>query len=166
MASTGTTPEPGPAAPAGAAAPYRELLFEVGGRTYGCDTAAVREIVPFRRCTRLPGAPPYVCGLVNLRGTIVTVLDLGLRLGGPAVSRDEGSVILVEQGGRVVGLGVDAMLDVQSFAAGEVEAADAGGGAGDGSGVATAAAVRGVARVGRGVAVLLDVGSIIRQALL
>ena len=168
MASTSTTPEPAPAAPRpDDAASHRELLFEVGGRVYGCDTAGVREIVPFRRCTRLPGAPPYVCGLINLRGTIVTVLDLGLRLGGGPVNRSEGSVILVEQGARVVGLGVDELRDVQRFAADEIEAADAGWGVegGRGTGGATAA-VRGIARVGPDVAVLLDVGSIITQALL
>lgn len=138
----------------------------MGGRIYGCAIAAVREIVPFRRCTRLPGAPPYVCGLINLRGTIVTVLDLGLRLGGEPVNRTEGSVILVEQGARVVGLGVDELRDVQRFGAEEVEAADAGRRVEGGSGGATAATVRGIARVGPDVAVLLDVGSIIRQALL
>ena len=131
---------------------------------YGCEIGAVREIVPFRRCARLPGAPAYVCGLINLRGTIVTVLDLGLRLGGAAVDRAEGSVILVEQGTRVVGLGVDEMKDVQRFAAEEIEAADAGAGAEEGG--EGAAAVRGVARVGPNVVVLLDVGSIIKQALL
>ena len=162
MASTTSAPD------ATASAADRYLLFGVGGRLYGCEIAVVREIVPFRHCTRLPDAPPYICGLINLRGTVVTVLDLGLRLGGRAVDRVEGSVILVEQGARVVGLGVDELRDVQRFAADEIEAADAGWGVegGGGTGGATAAAVRGIARVGPDVAVLLDVGSIITQALL
>ena len=145
---------------------HRELLFGVGGRMYGCEIAVVREIVPFRRCTRLPGAPPYVCGLINLRGTIVTVLDLGLRLGGAAVDRNEGSIVLVEQGARVVGFGVDEMRDVQRFAPDAVEAADAAvtGAVVDGN--TAAGAVRGIARVGPNVVVLLDVGAIIKQALL
>ena len=49
---------------AGASLP-RMLLFGVGGRVYGCEIEVVREIVPFRRCTRLPGAPPFVCGPVS-----------------------------------------------------------------------------------------------------
>ncbi len=145
---------------------HRYLLFGVGGRIYGCEIARVREIVPFRRCTRLPGAPSYVAGLINLRGTVVTVLDLGLRLGGAAVDRSEGSVILVEQGGRVVGVGVDEMRDVQRFAPEEIEAADAQAVGAAGSGTTASGAVRGIARVGPAVVVLLDVGSIIKQALL
>jgi purine-binding chemotaxis protein CheW len=141
----------------------RYLLFRLGGHSYACNIDVVREIVPFRRCTRLPGAPAYVCGLINLRGTLVTVLDLGVRLGGQPVNRNEGSVILVEQGTRVVGLGVDEMREVQRLAPGEIEAADAAVGGGPGG---AAGAVRGIARVGSGVVVLLDVGSIIKQALL
>jgi purine-binding chemotaxis protein CheW len=139
-------------------------VFGVGGGLYGCEIDVVREIVPFRRCTRLPGAPPYVCGLINLRGTVVTVIDLGLRLGGAPVDRAEGSVILVEHAGRLVGLGVDEMRDVQRLADADIELADgAGGGDAHGSG---GGAVRGIARVAAGVVVLLQAAPIIRQALL
>src|SRR6478752_4141786 len=74
----------------------RTLLFRVSGSVYGCDIDAVREIIPYRRATRLPGAPPYVQGLINLRGTIVTVLDLGARLDAtrPAMRDMGGSIIL------------------------------------------------------------------------
>jgi purine-binding chemotaxis protein CheW len=144
---------------------HRYLLFGVAGRTYGCEIDVVREIVPFRRCTRLPGAPEYVCGLINLRGTVVTVLDLGLRLGAAPVDRAEGSIVLVEQGSRVVGLGVDEMRDVQRLGAGEIDSSDGAGAEGAGNGSA-GGAVRGIARAQAGVVVLLDVGSIIKQALL
>jgi purine-binding chemotaxis protein CheW len=154
-----STAPPRDAADADADAAQRHLVFGVGGRLYACEVALVREIVPFRRCTRLPGAPPYVCGLINLRGTVVTVLDLGLRLAGKPVNRDEGAVILVERAGRLVGLGVDELRDLQVVSPAAVEAADARGAA-DGTG-----AVRGVVRVGGEVVVLLDVGSIITHAL-
>jgi purine-binding chemotaxis protein CheW len=160
-----TTPESAPLKAADATADAgaeRYLLFRIGEHSYGCPIDVVREIVPFRRCTRLPGASAFVCGLINLRGTLVTVLDLGMRLGGGAVNRNDGSVILVEQGARVVGLGVDEMREVQRLAAADIEAAEASAG----SGAATTGAVRGIARVGSGVVVLLDVGSIIKQALL
>jgi len=52
------------------------LLFRVRGATYGCDIGATQEIIPLRPMTRVPGAPAYVRGLINMRGTIVTVLDL------------------------------------------------------------------------------------------
>lgn len=118
----------------------------------------MREIVPFRRCTRLPGAPPHVCGLINLRGSIVTVIDLGRRLGLTDAAREAGSVILVESGTRVVGLGVDEVQDVQPATESQFE-----------SPVASApedAAVSGVGHVAGQVVVLLDVEAIVRHALL
>ena len=60
LASTETIPESRAAA--------RTLLFRVAGKVYGCDIDAVREIIPYRRATRLPGAPSFVQGLINLRG--------------------------------------------------------------------------------------------------
>ena len=160
MASSTPTPEPLPVATA-----HRHLLFAVGGRVYGCEVALVREIVPFRACTRLPGAPAYVCGLINLRGTVVTVLDLGLRLGAAAIDRSDGSVVLVDHGARVVGLAVDELRDVQRFDPDAVEAVDAGD-ARPGDGSSVGGAVRGVARAGADVVLLLDVNAIITQALL
>ncbi|HEU4641819.1 MAG TPA: chemotaxis protein CheW, partial [Gemmatimonadaceae bacterium] len=71
----------------------------------------MREIIPFRRATRLPGAPPYVAGLMNVRGIIVTVLDIGVRLDATAPDRTTGSVMLIEHGTKVVGAAVDEVLD-------------------------------------------------------
>ena len=138
-------------------ATHRLLLFVLGGRLYGCDIAAVREVIPFRPATRLPGAPAHVCGLINLRGTIVTVLDLGLRVGGAAVDRTDGSIILVEHGSKLVGLAVDEVRDVHPVTAGQVEEA---GGAGDDGRIAV-----GTARLGDAVVVLLDVRAVVRQVL-
>ena len=158
MASTAPPPELTPASA------HRHLVFGVGARLYGCEVALVREIVPFRPCTRLPGAPPYVCGLINLRGTVVTVIDLGLRLGGAPADRADGSIVLVEHGPRLVGLAVDELRDVQRFEPGEVEPA-VGGQGGEGASSA-GAAVSAVARAGAEVVLLLDVGTIVTRALL
>src|SRR5688500_2346845 len=78
---------------------HRLLLFVVSGRVYACAIDPVREIIPVRKATRLPGAPEYVCGLINLRGAIVTVIDLGARLGEFTGQRTDGSIILVDHGG-------------------------------------------------------------------
>jgi purine-binding chemotaxis protein CheW len=110
--------------------------------------------VPYRPATRLPGAPNYVCGLINLRGTIVTVLDLGLRVGGKTVDRDGGSIILVENGSKLVGLAVDEVRDVQPVSEEQVESAEESDGM-----------VRGLARLGDVVVVLLDVRTVVRQVL-
>jgi purine-binding chemotaxis protein CheW len=134
----------------------RTLLFRVGATTYGCNIETVREILPYRRATRLPGAPPYVQGLINLRGTIVTVLDLGARLepGRPPVH--EGSIIMVEHGNRTVGLAVEEVMDVRVIEEeeGTVLPEQAEG------------VVRGVGHADATVVVLLEVYTLIKQALL
>src|SRR4051812_16090724 len=91
----------------------RLLVFELGGNAYACDMDAFREIVPTREMTRLPGAPDTVCGLINLRGTIVTVIDGGTALGRPAFRRAEGLILLVDFAERWVGVGVDDVRDIQ-----------------------------------------------------
>ena len=90
----------------------RTLLFRLGGAIYGCDLSLVREIIPYRRATRLPGAPAYVHGLINLRGTILTVIDLGTRLeaGRPLVV--DGSIIIIGVDARQVGFAVSDVMDV------------------------------------------------------
>jgi len=135
----------------------RLLVFTVAGKTCACELSAVREIIPCRKATRLPGAPPFVIGLINLRGSIVTVLDLGIRLGGAAVNAERGSIVLAESGTRVVGLAVDELRDVQRVARGAIEPAS-----GD---EAQEGLVRGVLQAAGEVAVLLDVGRIVTDAL-
>ena len=93
--------------------PTRRLLaFDVGGSVFACDMEAFREIAPTQRLTRLPGAPDTVCGLINLRGTIVTVLDGGVTLGKPPCARNNGLTLLVDYFERLVGVGVDDVRDI------------------------------------------------------
>ena len=91
----------------------RLLVFEVSGNGYACDMDVFREIVPNQVMTRLPGAPNTVCGLINLRGTIVTVIDGGTALGRNAFKRPEGLILLVDYMERLVGIGVDDVRDIQ-----------------------------------------------------
>ena len=104
----------------------RVLVVEAGGELYAIHVAGVREVLRARGVTRVPGAPPAMLGLVNVRGMVVTVLDLQacLRTAVPlemksavnvTVSRTEmgGSIVLLERGSRVVGLAVDAVQDVR-----------------------------------------------------
>jgi purine-binding chemotaxis protein CheW len=134
------------------------LLFDLAGQVYACEVAPVREIVPFRKAARLPGAPPYVLGLINLRGTIVTVLDLVRRLGVSDAARTRGSVLLIESGAKVVGLAVDAMRDVHQASDALFEEPLAS--------MPEGSAVRGVGQVAGQVVVLIDVEAIVRHALL
>ncbi len=137
----------------------RTLLFRVAGNVYGCDIDAVREIIPYRRATRLPGAPSHVQGLVNLRGIIVTVLDLGVRLDPSRSPMRDGSIILVGHGVRVVGVVVDEVMDVQSIPEDPVD-----GGAHEDP--LRGSLVRGLGHREEGVVVLLDIHALVTQVLL
>ena len=148
MASTETLPE--------SRATARTLLFSVAGKVYGCDIEAVREIIPYRRATRLPGAPSFVQGLINLRGTIVTMLDLGTRLDPTRPAVRDGSIILATHGTRVVGVAVDEVMDVQAI---EEEHVESHGGARD-------ALIRGLGHLEDGVVVLVDIHTLVTQVLL
>jgi len=93
--------------------PRQLVLFRLSSCTYGVALDAVREIMPWRRPTRLPGAPACVAGLLNIHGAVVTVIDLGLRLHDAAAAHSAGSVMLVEHGTSVVGVAVDEVLDIR-----------------------------------------------------
>lgn len=99
----------------------RVLVFAVAGRTRCADLDHVREIVPIAPTIRLPGAPPFVRGLINLRGTLVTVLDAAMCLYGVSADGPEASVLLVERRGRLAGIIVDSVFDIQSLPAAEVD---------------------------------------------
>ncbi len=134
----------------------RTLLFRVGESVYGCDIDSVREIVPFRRATRLPGAPPFVLGLINLRGTILTVLDLGRRLQPRRAPIGDGSIILVDYGTRVVGIAVEEVMDVRN-----VDVQETAGETDSAGGV-----VRGLGHLETTVVIVLDIYTLIKQVLL
>lgn len=107
MASTASAPDT-----ASDIAPRQLLLFKLADSTGGIELEIVREILPPSPATRLPGAPPYVRGLINVRGTVITVIDLVSRLfGHPA--RPEGPVMLIEHHNRLIGVAVDEVIEVQ-----------------------------------------------------
>ena len=93
----------------------RVLVFAVAGRTRCCELDQVREIVPISATTRLPGAPLFVRGLINLRGNLVTVLDASMSLYGVSGDDTSASILLVERGSGVAGVVVDNVFDIQSF---------------------------------------------------
>lgn len=85
--------------------PY--LLLEAAGRAFGVPLPNVLEVVSPRACTPLPGAPAEVLGLINLRGRVVTVVDLGTAMGLLDRPRPPGRVVVVDQRGARIGLSVD-----------------------------------------------------------
>jgi purine-binding chemotaxis protein CheW len=103
----------------------RLLVFEVGGSVFACEMESFREIVTPQPMTRLPGAPASVCGLINLRGTIVTVVDGGMVLGMSPYVRERGLILLVDYVERWIGVGVDDVRDIQDVPIDQFSAADA-----------------------------------------
>jgi purine-binding chemotaxis protein CheW len=139
--------------------PVRRLvLFRLGDRLYGIDLEAVREILPVRRATRVPGAPAYVAGLVNVRGTIVTVLDLGSRLDGNSSLSPDGSVILIEHRQKLVGIAVAEVNDVMALPSESIEHAS--------DRERADASIVGLGRMDDKVVIILDIHSIIKHVLL
>jgi purine-binding chemotaxis protein CheW len=98
------------------------LSFRVADQEYSVDIMSVREIRGWTQATSLPHAPDYVRGVINLRGSVLPVVDLAKRLGIEAGDPNERSVIIVvDMGGRTVGLRVDAVSDILSIPLGELQ---------------------------------------------
>ncbi|MFN3470273.1 MAG: chemotaxis protein CheW [Novosphingobium sp.] len=97
----------------------RELItFEVEGQVFGLDIMAIREIRAWSPTTRLPRVPHYVAGVVNLRGTVLPVIDLAARLGWRATEATPRHAIIVTQlGAQVSGWIVDSVSDIVTLPA-------------------------------------------------
>ena len=108
-----------------AEAARREFLTcRLGEESYGIDILKVQEIREVRQVTRVPHVSRYVRGVVNLRGAIVPVVDLGLMFGFPEpINMDEASAIVLNVDGRLVGIVVTAVSDVIALADDEIRAA-------------------------------------------
>jgi len=89
------------------------LTFRLGGEEYGIDILRVQEIRSYEEPTRIANAPHFIKGVVNLRGVIVPVVDLRIKLGCEQVQYNGFTVVIVlNVRGRVVGAVVDSVSDV------------------------------------------------------
>jgi purine-binding chemotaxis protein CheW len=112
----------GPADPPIESGGIELLTFRVGGQCYAVDIMSVREIRGWAHATSLPHAPPYVRGVINLRGTVLPVIDLALRLGIEIeVPTDRSVVIVVFCSGRTVGMRVEAVTDIVTLPRGDLQ---------------------------------------------
>ncbi len=90
--------------------------FRVGAQHFGVAAGAVREILRHQKCTRVPGVSGEVSGLINLRGQIVTAIDLRERIGLPPRSAGDGSLhVVIELDESPIAMLVDAVEDVLSL---------------------------------------------------
>jgi purine-binding chemotaxis protein CheW len=100
--------------------------FRVGRETYGVPITSLREIVRVPEITTVPDAPDYLEGIINLRGRIISVVDLRKRFGQAATELDRRSrILVVENRGRLAGMIVDSASEVLKIPETEIEAAPA-----------------------------------------
>lgn len=127
------------------------LTFRVGAEEYGIDILKVQEIRSYEQPTRIANAPAFVKGVVNLRGVIVPIVDLRLRLGCESGYNSFTVVIVLNVCNRVVGIVVDSVSDVLEMAAGDIKPPPEIGAAID------TRFVTGLGKVGERMLILLDI---------
>lgn len=87
------------------------VIFRIGALNCAAPAGIVREILPRLQATRIPGVAHTIEGLVNVRGSLLTVLDGHRLLGQEPRPEDEGAIVVLEVGGRRYGLGVGQVVD-------------------------------------------------------
>ena len=94
------------------------VSFDIAGQRYAVDIRRVREVLSTTAIEKVPSSPPLVVGVINLRGRIVTVFNLSLRLGSHSTRNesDECCVIVVDIDGEPVALQVDRIANLCSVA--------------------------------------------------
>ena len=100
------------------------LTFRLGAEEYGIDILRVQEIRSYEQPTRIANAPSFIKGVVNLRGVIVPIIDLRLKLGCDSAEYNTFTVVVVlNVRGRVVGAVVDSVSDVLELSKEEIKPA-------------------------------------------
>jgi len=99
----------------------RLVLFRLGALVCAAPASKVREVIPAGSPTRIPGAGRSVAGLLNVRGTLLTVVNGSRVIGLAEAEEPPESVLVLNQGGRSVGLAVDEVLDLVEVQADQLE---------------------------------------------
>jgi len=95
--------------------------FTVGDVNYGVPVEQVREVRDVQAVTPVPGAPRYIEGVTNLRGQIITVMDLRKRLNIEETEGGGEKIIVIELGKAAVGVVVDTVTEVSTIAGADIE---------------------------------------------
>lgn len=100
------------------------VTFHMEGETYGVNVMQVQEVLRATEIAPVPGAPNYVLGIINLRGNVVTVLDIRKRFGLEPRQADESTrIIIVESQGQTTGMMVDSVAEVEDVETEEIDIA-------------------------------------------
>ena len=132
------------------------LTFTLKNEEYGIEILKVQEIKGFSKITPIPNAPVFVRGVMNLRGTVVPIIDLRARFSMNEKDYDQFTVIIVVNvGSRVVGLVVDTVSDVLNIPTEQIAEPPELAGNGDGS------CITGMGKLGERIIMLLDIGRLV-----
>lgn len=136
------------------------LTFIMDDEEYGVDILAVQEIRGWEAATPLPNAPPHVKGVINLRGTIVPIIDLRQCFGMEAIEYSAVTVVIVlkvenDEGDKVMGIVVDAVSDVYSLTDGDLQTAP------DLGGSVSTEVIKGLVSVKEKMVILLDINQLL-----
>ncbi|WP_434702678.1 purine-binding chemotaxis protein CheW [Pseudomonas sp. Z1-12] len=136
------------------------LTFTLGGEPFAVGTLSVKEIIEYGQLTAVPMMPPSIRGVINLRGAVVPVIDLGARFGGRLTQVGRRTCIVIlevdhTEGQQVIGVLVDAVNEVLEIAPADIEPPPAFG-----------AHIRtdfilGMGKVGGRFVILLDIGRVL-----
>ena len=98
------------------------VVFDLAEEGYGVDISSVREIIRMQEITRVPRAPEFVEGVINLRGKVIPVVDLRKRFGFPdSDATKDTRIVVVDIAGQDIGVVVDAVTEVLRIGADAVE---------------------------------------------
>lgn len=131
------------------------LTFQLGGEEYAIDILQVREIRAHEAVTRIAQAPAFMRGVINLRGTIVPIVDLRVKFGMDRRDEASGVVIILDIGGTFMGAAVDAVSDVVVLAPQQIRPAPAFHAAID------AAVIRGIAPLDGRMLIVADIAALL-----
>lgn len=141
-----------------AAAGGQFLTFVLGAEQYGVEILKVQEIRSYSAMTPIPNTPAYIKGVINLRGTVVPVVELRAKFRMETAEYNKFTVIIVVTlGTKVIGLVVDAVSDVLDVPASEVRAVPDLGTRVD------TRFIRGMAAIGERMTVLLDIDRLLSE---
>lgn len=97
------------------------VVFNIGNEQFAVETSKVQSINDLMKITQVPKAPSYIKGLINLRGNIISILDINLLLGMTNTDERNDNIIILKLEDELVGVTVDAVDEVMEFSEDQLE---------------------------------------------
>jgi purine-binding chemotaxis protein CheW len=100
------------------------VTFHLENETYGVNVMVVKEVLKFQDIAPVPGAPDYVLGIINIRGTVISVINTRGRFGLPDREPDDNTrIVIIEIGRHIIGILVDSVAEVVYLRRSQIETA-------------------------------------------